>query len=261
MQHNQPLVTSSISQLAGAVRRALARRCAVATGALLTAGLAAMAPPTMAGPFPPEIELSSLLGGGDASTGFVLTGISFFDGTGRSISGAGDVNGDGIDDLIVGAPDALDGNGQCYVVFGSNSAFPAIFDFSSLFPANGGDGSTGFVLTGTESNSSDRACSSVSAAGDVNGDGIDDVIVGAPNADAISPGSQSSSRGRSYVVFGTAAGFEAELELSSLESANGGDGSAGFVLNGIDPVDKSGNSVSAAGDVNGDGIDDLIIGA
>jgi hypothetical protein len=46
-----------------------------------------------------------------------------------------------------------------------------------------------------------------------------------------------------------------------LPPTNGGDGSAGFVLNGIDPYDGSGYSLSAAGDINGDGIDDLIIGA
>ena len=53
--------------------------------------------------------------------------------------------------------------------------------------------------------------------------------------------------------------FPAEFELSSLLLANGGDGSTGVVLNGIDEEDLSGRSVSAAGDVNGDGIDDLII--
>ncbi len=51
------------------------------------------------------------------------------------------------------------------------------------------------------------------------------------------------------------AGFDAALELSSL------DGSNGFVLNGIDAGDGSGHSVSGAGDINGDGFDDLIIGA
>ena len=59
----------------------------------------------------------------------------------------------------------------------------------------------------------------------------------------------------SYVVFGRAEGFEAALELSEL------DGSNGFVINGIDAGDRSGFSVSSAGDINGDGIDDLIIGA
>jgi len=64
--------------------------------------------------------------------------------------------------------------------------------------------------------------------------------------------------GESYVVFGSTQGFPAVLPLASLFA---GDGSAGFVLTGIDPDDESGISVSGAGDVNGDAIDDLIIGA
>ena len=69
------------------------------------------------------------------------------------------------------------------------------------------------------------------------------------------------SAGESYVFFGRATGFPATFELRSLLPAAGGDGTSGFVLRGIDPVDNSGNSVSHAGDVNGDGIDDFIIGA
>ncbi len=100
---------------------------------------------------------------------------------------------------------------------------------------------------------------SVSAAGDVNGDGIDDLIIGASGAD---PGGRVDA-GESYVVFGrdTQRDFPPSFELASLLPGAGGDGSAGFVLDGIDADDYSGCSVSAAGDVNGDGIDDLIIGA
>ncbi len=95
------------------------------------------------------------------------------------------------------------------------------------------------------------ACS-VSGAGDVNGDGVDDLIIGAsragPNGD--------SDAGQSYVVFGGAGvGSSGVLELSAL------DGSNGFALNGINADDWSGFSVSGAGDVNGDGVDDIIIGA
>ncbi len=64
----------------------------------------------------------------------------------------------------------------------------------------------------------------------------------------------------SYPLFGSDQGFAAVFELSSLLPAGGGDGSEGFVLNGIDANDNSGRSVSAAGDVDGDGIDDLILG-
>ena len=78
------------------------------------------------------------------------------------------------------------------------------------------------------------------------------MIIGAPNAD---PHSKDRA-GESYVVFGgREIGRSGSFELSSL------DGSNGFVLNGVDASDISGNSVSNVGDVNGDGIDDLIIGA
>ena len=130
-----------------------------------------------------------------------------------------------------------------------------MFPLGSLYPAGGGDGSSGFVLTGVDER--DYAGRAASAAGDVNGDGIDDLIIGASGADR--PG--DSDAGESYVVFGSTQTFPAIIELRSLYPDNGGDGSRGFVLPGVDESDFSGSVVSAAGDVNGDGIDDLIIGA
>ena len=94
---------------------------------------------------------------------------------------------------------------------------------------------------------------SVSSAGDVNGDGFDDLIVGAPMA--IDPNDGTFS-GASFVVFGKTDG--SAVDLSDVES----DGTAGgFAINGVAAYDESGRSVSSAGDVNGDGFDDLIVGA
>src|SRR5262245_23285613 len=210
--------------------------------------------------FPAIVPIASLYpaGGGDGSRGFVLPGIDSFDNSGGSVSGAGDVNGDGIDDLIIGAPYGDPGRsyaGESFVVFGSTQGFPAIVPLASLFPAGGGDGSRGFVLIGA--NATDRCGGSVSAAGDVNRDGIDDLIIGAFKAD---PG-RDSDAGASYVVFGSKQGFPAIVPLATLYRDRGGDGRSGFVLAGIDAGDESGFSVSAAGDANGDGIDDLIVGA
>jgi Ca2+-binding RTX toxin-like protein len=124
----------------------------------------------------------------------VINGIDSYDDSGRSVSSAGDVNGDGFDDLIIGA---LGGDtkgqsyaGESYVVFGSSSGFDPSFELSSL------DGSNGFVINGIDSG--DYSGWSVSSAGDVNGDGIDDLIIGASGA---SPNGNSSA-GESYVVFG-----------------------------------------------------------
>ena len=197
--------------------------------------------------------------GGDGSSGFVLKGVDAGDLSGYSVSGAGDLNGDGIDDLIIGA-DGADPNGnseagESYVVFGRTTGFPAAFELTSLFPQAGGDGSSGFVLKGVDAD--DHSGVSVSGAGDVNGDGIDDLIIGASGADP----NNNSEAGESYVVFGRTTGFPAAFELTSLFPQAGGDGSSGFVLKGVDATDFSGWSVSGAGDVNGDGIDDLIIGA
>ena len=193
--------------------------------------------------FAASLDLSTL----DGTNGFRLDGIDAGDQSGISVAGAGDVNGDGIGDLIIGAHRAnADGDydvGESYVVFGTSAPFTASFDLSTL------DGSNGFRLDGIDAY--DNSGLSVASAGDVNGDGIEDLIVGASGAD---PGGNGDA-GESYIVFGTDAGFAANVDLAAL------DGSNGVRLEGIDAYDNSGLSVAGAGDVNGDGIDDLIVGA
>ena len=110
------------------------------------------------------------------------------------------------------------------------------------------NGRNGFMLSGAAA--SDHSGWSVASAGDVNGDGFADVIVGAPNADP-----HGLDSGASYVVFGNASGLASNIDLSSL------DGTTGFKLSGGVASDNSGFSVASAGDVNGDGLADLIVGA
>ena len=250
-----PITRSGL--LRDCVRRTLYLRRARSRSVLAAVGIAIATPLLEGAALAPVFPLASLYpeAGGDGSTGFVLTGRNGGDRSGHSVSGAGDVNGDGIGDLFIGAYHAGSSEGESYVVFGTTQAFLPVFPLRSLHPAGGGDGSHGFVLTGIDVD--DRSGRSVSAAGDVNGDGTDDLIVGAYRGD---PGGDAEA-GESYVVFGSTQDFPALFPLKSLSPAGGGDGSRGFVLAGIDADDSSGRSVSAAGDVNGDGIDDLIIGA
>jgi Ca2+-binding RTX toxin-like protein len=196
----------------------------------------------------------------DGSNGFRLDGIDTGDQSGGSVASAGDVNGDGFADLVIGADRADSRAGESYVVFGG-SGFASSMDLGVL------DGSNGFRLDGIDGGpdtpdfslyTGDRSGRSVASAGDVNGDGFGDLIVGAPGAD---PGGRSLA-GESYVVFGGSS-FASSMDLGVLDGYNG------FRLDGIsgggpqipNAGDQSGYSVASAGDVNGDGFADLIIGA
>jgi hypothetical protein len=212
------------------------RALSLTVAALLGTGLPGL---VGAQAFPAVINLGGLSG----SDGFRLDGVAAGDYSGRSISAAGDINGDGFGDLIVGAFGADSngsGSGSSYVVFGKTGGFAATLALSSL------SGTDGFRLDGVAVG--DRSGRSVSAAGDVNGDGFGDLIVGAYGADP-------NGNGSSYVVFGKTSGFAATLALSGLN------GTDGFRLDGVAAGDRSGSSVSAAGDINGDGLGDLIVGA
>jgi hypothetical protein len=180
----------------------------------------------------------------DGSNGFKLMGAADSNKAGASVSAAGDVNGDGFDDIIIGAPAASEGGsarGAAYVVFGK-SMFDSTVALGSL------NGANGFKLRGAADG--DAAGVSVSGAGDVNGDGFDDLIVGASGADE-----GGDDRGAAYVIFGKAGGFNSATSLGTI------DGNSGFRIRGFANLDSTGSAVSGAGDVNGDGFDDVIVGA
>jgi hypothetical protein len=177
--------------------------------------------------YPAVIELSALSG----ADGFRLSGENLYDRAGTSVASAGDVNGDGFDDLIISAPPAspTDRNdGATYVVFGRAGGFGANLNLSAL------DGVNGFQISGIAAY--DNSGAQVSSAGDVNGDGFDDLLIGAPGVDQ-----NGANAGAAYVLYGRASGFAAEFELAFVDGING------VVLLGESSGDGAGRAVASAG--------------
>jgi len=190
-----------------------------------------------------RIDLSAL----DGAIGFIADGVAEQDRSGLAVGGAGDINADGVADIVIGAyaadPGGRSAAGDVYVIFGSLDPFPARLRLADL------DGANGFTLHGAARG--DRTGYVVTSAGDLNADGVDDLAIGAYTA---SPGGGHFA-GTAYVVFGHDDGFAAEVELSAL---NGLDG---VRLHGGGAEDLFGGAINSAGDVNGDGVPDLIVGA
>jgi FG-GAP repeat protein len=191
------------------------------------------------------IDLAAVAAG---TGGFVVHGEDAYDQSGGSVAAAGDVNGDGLADLLVGAPFAAgagNAEGGTYVVFGRAGRFDVPVDLAAVAAGEGG-----FVIHGEDAY--DYAGVSVAAVGDLNGDGLADVLVGAPWGDGA--GDAEPYAGAAYVVFGRAGG--AAVDLAAVAAGTGG-----FAVRGEDAGDGAGRSVAATGDVDGDGLADLLVGA
>jgi len=208
-----------------------------ASGLALAAGAAA----GQGEPFPATVDLADL----DGVSGFRLEGAgpeAFF---GLSVGSAGDFNGDGLGDVIIGAR-RKGAAGAAYVVFGREDGYPAVLDVSAL------DGEDGLRFDGI--NPGDGAGWDVNGKIDINGDGVGDIIISAAQAN---PGGVRDA-GEVYVVFGKDVGvvgpFAALFDLGDLDE------STGVRFTGVNAFDETGSAVAPAGDFNGDSYLDLIYG-
>jgi PGF-CTERM protein len=160
------------------------------------------------------------------------------DNSGFSVGSAGDVNGDGYDDILIGAlanDEGAKGAGQTYLILGKATGWSMDTNLSSVNASFWGE------------DSSDVSGVSVAGAGDVNGDGYDDILIGA-SGDEDGGGKDS---GQTYLIYGRPSGWSMYTSLSNANASFWGEDSSDF----------AGRSVAFAGDVNGDGYDDILIGA
>ena len=179
-----------------------------------------------------DIDLASPL---DSADGIMIDGLNASTRFGTSVSGIGDFNGDGFEDVIV-----ANRNGGVVVVYGGTNDDLATFDVTAL----SSDQTRGFLIDASDVDDLNKAI--VTSLGDVNGDGYDDLMF-----NAIDRGDY----GTNYIIFGRAGTTQGNIDLADTNTFDGlaishglGTGAGGYT------------SVSHAGDVNGDGYADLIIG-
>lgn len=178
--------------------------------------------------YPRTFELSTLNG----SNGFEIIGLEQNVQFGAESQFIGDINNDGLEDIALGVElataDGLQYAGTTYIIFGSTSPFPTPFNLNTL------NGTNGFIVKGIIAN--ERRGTTIAGPGDINGDGIDDLIIGS-----------SSTAPNEIVIYGT-------TSFPQIITSNDINGSNGFLI-----VTPGSNQIAGLGDVNGDGINDFIL--
>lgn len=178
--------------------------------------------------YPAVFDKNSLNG----TNGFIVYGLNSEDALGTELSFIGDINHDGLEDIAINTeqiePNGLVLGGTTYVIFGSENPYPSPFDLTTL------NGTNGFILEGTSRD--ERIGKMIAKLGDINGDGIDDVSFG-------------SQADKHIFLYGKQGAFPAKIVLADINGTNG------FIFN-LDGV----NEIQSAGDVNGDGVKDIVIG-
>ncbi|MEE4242638.1 MAG: choice-of-anchor D domain-containing protein [Desulfopila sp.] len=182
--------------------------------------------------------------GMNASEGVRFRGVAQNQKVGQGIAGAGDVNGDGFSDFLIGSNEG--DQGTIYLIYGKSSQISSSVEFSlSSSALNGTNGVT--IRGGADYTWLGAADNYMSGAGDVNGDGYADILLLAENA---------AFEGKVFLIYGSATGIGSgnALDLSTMST------NEGVVISNSGSIEYW-SAVSGAGDVNGDGYDDILLGS
>jgi hypothetical protein len=185
-------------------------------------------------PFPITIQAKAQDYGMDTYLGTVDASFKAengFHATGQSISGAGDVNGDGYDDIIIGSRGNNSGRGKVYLIFGNSSGWSMDIDLKNADASFVGECDWDSAGKGA-------------GVGDVNNDSYDDILITAPGN-----GYGGDRAGQIYLIFGNDSGWGQNVNLSTISTTFIGEKSNSAM-----------GKIAGAGDVNGDGYDDILIG-